>query len=158
MSDAQKLTLFSLYSQATKGDYDENANKGLLSLFYSGPNNNEKEAWKKRKGTPREVAMFHWTYQVKKILEPFSSEDVISNCKLDKTIKEKPTEKSIKQLQSYLDHFQVIYRENRHYTRSIRTETLQSVTKSQLDVSEDDGEHEHANKGKVTTYYDKKLL
>lgn len=46
----------------------------------------------------------------------------------DKKNKQKPTLKLIKVLYSYLDHFLVIHREHRHFSRSMMTESLPSHT------------------------------
>lgn len=75
LTETQKIQLYGLYQQATKGDFDEKAFKGLLSIFYSGPSNLEKNAWKAHLGTPREVAMFQWVYEVKKIIDTVPSAD-----------------------------------------------------------------------------------
>ena len=52
--------------------------------------------------------------------------------------KDKPQLKNLKILEAYLDYFQVIYREFRHYSRAFNTESLVSVTQSVIDEDEDD--------------------
>jgi acyl-CoA-binding protein len=95
MDETNRLHLYGLYQQATKGDFDENAHKGLLSMF-SGPNNFEKIAWKKHKGMPREVAMHNWVFETKKITDLFSTEKLCNICRDDKRLREKPSIKSLK--------------------------------------------------------------
>jgi acyl-CoA-binding protein len=136
LTEKEKMKLYGLYQQATKGDYAKNTVQGLLSIF-SGPNNLEKVAWQKQNGTPREEAMHNWVYDVKKLIDPLYLDKLNARCVVDARLKEKPTIKSLKVFYSYLDHFVVIHREYRHFTRSQITETLQSVESAYNEDGED---------------------
>lgn len=74
--------------------------------------------------------MFQWVFEVKQILDNYQPQDIMNLLKEDKKIKNKPNLKIIKILYSYVDHFLVIHRQHRHFSRSVLTESLASVTKS----------------------------
>ena len=63
-------------------------------MFYSGPSNLEKNAWKTHIGTPREVAMYHWVHFVKSIVDKIPSADEMARiCKEDNRLRDKPSAK-----------------------------------------------------------------
>lgn len=115
--------------QAIKGDFAEGG-WWVISLLFGSRTKEEDAAWKALVGKPREKAMYQWVFEAKQILDEHSPQDIAKLLQQDKKIKNKPSIKILKILYSYLDHFLVIQRQHRHYSRSYITESLPSVTKS----------------------------